>query len=605
MTVEQSYAFAVLAATLGLFIWGKWRYDVVAVLALLAVGIPGIVTAKDVFAGFGHPAVITVAAVLVISKTLQASGFVGHIGNVLAKAEVGPSLQVFLVASIVAALSGFMNNVGALALLLPIVLQMAKKSGRSPRSLLMPLSFGSLLGGLVTMIGTPPNIIVAAYRAEFSGTPFSMFDFTPVGLVIALAGILFITFAGWRLIPNRDAKSGGHTEMFRIDNYITEVLVPKDSALIGQTIEHMLDLGGEDGVAVVAQIRRGHRRLGPRPDQLLRGGDHLLLEGEPTEIEGLLANTKLKTVGTLPLNLEDLASESIGLVEAVITPQARLVGRTSRQALLGRHYGLNLLAIARHGQPIRDRLNRVRFRAGDVLLIQGDMEAMPDALARLGCLPLPHRNIAFDAKSGIVPLAIFAGAILSIAFRPVAGGSRLHRRGDGLRAVRRHHGTRRLRGHRLADRHPAWRPGPRRRRIADDRGHGASRGRHRLARHPYIAHMDPRPVDGRHDVPLGHHQQRGDRGIDGASSGGDGHAHRRQPGPVSDGHCHRQLLRLSHPDRPSVERSGHGAGRVSFRRLLADGPAAGNPDRPGLDPGPAFLLAALEPFTVIFNRERL
>ncbi|MEL0114009.1 MAG: SLC13 family permease, partial [Rickettsiales bacterium] len=138
--------------------------------------------------------------------------------------------------------------------------------------------------------------------------------------------------------------------------------------------------------------------------------------GEPTEIEGLLANTKLKTVGTLPLNLEDLASESIGLVEAVITPQARLVGRTSRQALLGRHYGLNLLAIARHGRPIRDRLNRVRFRAGDVLLIQGDMEAMPDALARLGCLPLPHRNIAFDAKSGIVPLAIFAGAILSIAF---------------------------------------------------------------------------------------------------------------------------------------------------------------------------------------------
>ncbi len=416
MTVEQSYVFAVLAATLGLFIWGKWRYDVVAVLALLAVGIPGIVTAKDVFAGFGHPAVITVGAVLVISKTLQASGFVGHIGNVLAKAEVGPSLQVFLVASIVAALSGFMNNVGALALLLPIVLQMAKKSGRSPRSLLMPLSFGSLLGGLVTMIGTPPNIIVAAYRAEFSGTPFSMFDFTPVGLVIALAGILFITFAGWRLIPNRDAKSGGHTEMFRIDNYITEVLVPKDSALIGQTIEHMLDLGGEDGVAVVAQIRRGHRRLGPRPDQMLRGGDHLLLEGEPTEIEGLLANTKLKTVGTLPLNLEDLASESIGLVEAVITPQARLVGRTSRQALLGRHYGLNLLAIARHGRPIRDRLNRVRFRAGDVLLIQGDMEAMPDALARLGCLPLPHRNIAFDAKSGIVPLAIFAGAILSIAF---------------------------------------------------------------------------------------------------------------------------------------------------------------------------------------------
>lgn len=416
MTFEQGYVFAVLAATLGLFIWGRWRYDVVSVLSLLAVTIPGIIDAQSAFAGFGHPAVITVAAVLAISKTLQSSRLVGDIGNLLAKTDVGPSLQVAIVAAIVAALSGFMNNVGALALLLPIVLQMAKRSGRSPRTLLMPLSFGSLLWGLVTMIGTPPNIIVAAYREEATGVPFSMFDFTPVGLVLAIAGISFIALIGWRLIPNRDAMSGSDADMFRIDNYITEVSVPEDSPLIDGTIEAMLEAGGEDGIAVVAHLWQGNRRLGPRPDQILRSGDHLLLEGEPTEIETLLANTGLKPVGTLPLDFDELTSEDIGLVEAVITPQARLVGRTSQQARLGRHFGLNLLAVARHGQPIRDRLNRVRFRAGDVLLIQGDMEAIPDALSRLGCLPLPHRGLAFDAKQGLVPLGIFAAAILSIAF---------------------------------------------------------------------------------------------------------------------------------------------------------------------------------------------
>lgn len=226
MTFDQGYVFAVLAATLGLFVWGRWRYDVVSVLALLAVGIPGIISVQEAFAGFGHPAVITVAAILVISKTLQGSGIIGSIGNRLARAEVGPSLQVALIASIVAALSGFMNNVGALALLLPIVLQMAKRSGRSPRSLLMPLSFGSLLGGLVTMIGTPPNIIVANFRAESAGQPFSMFDFTPVGLVLAIVGVLFIALVGWRLIPNRDAATGNQDDMFRIENYITEVAVP-------------------------------------------------------------------------------------------------------------------------------------------------------------------------------------------------------------------------------------------------------------------------------------------------------------------------------------------------------------------------------------------
>jgi len=415
MTIEQGYVFAVLGATLGLFIWGKWRYDVVSVLALLAVAIPGIIDVGQAFAGFGHPAVITVAAILIISKTLQSGGIIGSLGNTLARAEVGLSLQVGLIATIVAALSGFMNNVGALALLLPIVLQMARRSGRSPRSLLMPLSFGSLLGGLITMIGTPPNIIVAAYRAEAVGQPFAMFDFTPVGLILAVVGILYIALVGWRIIPNRDAAAGDQNEMFRIENYITEVSVPESSPLAGKSVEDMLKTGGEEGIAVVAHMWQDQRRLGPRPDQILRANDHFLLEGEPTEIESFLQNTGMEAVGTLPLDIEQLKSESIGVVEAVVTPRAPLVARTSRQARMGRHYGLNLLAIARHGQPIRDRLHQVKLRAGDVLLIQGDTEAMPDALNRLGCLPLQHRNLAFDTRTGLAPLLIFAAAIVSIA----------------------------------------------------------------------------------------------------------------------------------------------------------------------------------------------
>ncbi|MGB0552796.1 MAG: SLC13 family permease [Alphaproteobacteria bacterium] len=243
-----------------------------------------------------------------------------------------------------------------------------------------------------------------------------MFDFTPVGLILAEVGILFIATFGWRLIPGRDGAAGGQDDMFRIENYITEVSIPDNSPHIGNSIESLLEAGGEDWIAVVAHLWKDVKRLAPQPDQILRQDDHLLLEGEPTEIENMLANTGLKPVGTLPLDMEELSSETIGLFEAVITPQARLVGRTRCQGRLGRHYGLNLLAIARHGRPIRERLSQVRLRAGDVLLIQGGTEGMPETLSRLGCLPLPHRNLDFGEKLGWRPIGIFAAAILAIAF---------------------------------------------------------------------------------------------------------------------------------------------------------------------------------------------
>ena len=410
MTWEQAYVFAVLAATLGLFIWGRWRYDVVALGALLAVVAPGVVPAARAFEGFGHPAVITVAAVLVISRALQNSGMINYVAKWLEKVEAGPSLQVAIIAALVAALSGFMNNVGALALLLPVVIQVARKSGRAPGELLMPLAFGSLLGGLTTMVGTPPNIIVATFRADAVGDPFSMFDFTPVGLAIAVVGIVFIAAYGWRLIPIRD---GGNTgDMFHIEAYTTEVLVPRKSGLSGTSIADLLAHAGEGEVTALAIIRRGKRLSQPKSSDPVRINDHLLLEGSAEAVESVLHNTKLKLVGNRELDVRELEDADSSVVEAVVAPGSRLIRRSIAQAHLERRHGLHLLALARQGRPIRDHLRKVRVRPGDVLLLQGGTGVLADALANLGCLPLVQREIALHREPTPIPLIIFAAAIV-------------------------------------------------------------------------------------------------------------------------------------------------------------------------------------------------
>jgi len=410
MTFQVAYVFAVLAATLGLFIWGRWRYDVVALLALLAVVVGGIVPAREAFTGFGHPAVITVAAVLVISRALQNSGIVGWVARALERAEAGPNLQVFAITALVAALSGFMNNVGALALLLPVIMQAAKRSGRAPGELMMPLAFGSLLGGLTTMIGTPPNIIVASFRAEAAGQPFAMFDFTPVGLAIAVAGVLFISFYGWRLVPVRG--TGGASEaMFDIEAYTTEVIVPSKSGLSGTTIAALLEPAGEGEVHALSLIRRGRKIGHPKPTDVVRINDHLLLEGNAEGIENLVHNSALELVGNRELDPGELGDGST-LVEAVVAPGSRLIRRSMAQTQLEKRHGLHLLALARQGRPVREHLRKVRIRAGDVLLLEGDPDAMPEALARLGCLPLIQRDIVLHREPSLIPLAVFGAAIV-------------------------------------------------------------------------------------------------------------------------------------------------------------------------------------------------
>jgi di/tricarboxylate transporter len=415
MTFQQGVLFAVLAAALAGFAWGRLRFDVVAVLALVASVALGLVPAERAFSGFGHPAVITVAAVLILSQALRNAGIVDLAVRLLKPLAGSEVRQTLALTAVTALCSAFMNNVGAIALLLPVALKSAYDAGRPPSQILMPLSFGSLLGGLTTLIGTPPNIIIANFRAAETGTPFGMFDFTPVGAGVALAGTAFIGLVGWRLLPRRRAEAEEIEARFHIGDYITEARLPEGSPYVGHRLIDLEALGQGD-LSVVALQRREDRMLAPSAYLRLQAGDVLTIEADTAALERVVAEAALDNLGTADLHAENLLSDRVELIEAVITPGSRLVGGTARGLRLHTRFGVNLLGISRRGQPTVERLGRMRLMAGDVLLLQGERATMADTLVALGCLPLAEREIALvrqDAKP-VVP-AVFALAILLTA----------------------------------------------------------------------------------------------------------------------------------------------------------------------------------------------
>ncbi|MDQ3459802.1 MAG: SLC13 family permease [Deinococcota bacterium] len=410
MTVEQIIVFATLLGALLLFIWGRWRYDVVALAALLVVTTTGIVDGERAFMGFSHPAVITVAAVLVLSRGLMNAGLVDVIAKQMARVGDRPSLQIGALTGFVAACSSIMNNVGALAIMMPVAIKVARTSGNSPSLLLMPLAFGSLLGGLITLIGTPPNIIIATLRTQAGGERFGMFDFAPVGLAVTAAGILFIMLVGWRLLPQRQGQAS-QGAMFRIEDYITEVRVPAESELAGRAL-YDIKAFGEANVVVVGLVRGEQRYAAPSRFEVLRPRDVLILEADPDGLEAIVAATGLELVGSKNVRPSDLSSERISLIEAVVSPGAIMENRTVRSLNLRWRYGINLLAVARRGERLKQRLDKVRFRAGDVLLLQAGSETVGESLANLGCLPLAERGLRLGQKRRLIPAAlIFGGAI--------------------------------------------------------------------------------------------------------------------------------------------------------------------------------------------------
>ena len=418
MTADQAIIFAILLALVVLLVWGRWRYDVAAFASLMAAVGAGLVKPEAAFAGFGHPATVTVAAMLVLSHALAGTGAVDRLAQLVRPASGRTSTHVGALSAVAAAFSAVMNNVGALGILMPLAVQSARKAARSPSLLLMPLSFASMLGGLITLIGTPPNIIVASYRGQVSGSTFGMFDFTPVGLAVAVAGVIFVALVGWRLVPQRD---GGRTkgELFDIENYVTEVTVPEGSPQIGKTLRNLDELARDIDVVIIDQIR-DDRAYPPAAHKQLRAGDILKIEAAPEEIDRFVSTLGL-AIGTEASGVSRRkTSEDTTLVEAVVVPGSRLDGRLVGSLRLFALRGVTLLGVSRQGQRYHGRLRSFRIRTGDVLLLHGEADQLTDLVPTLGCLPLATRDMHFGKRSkGPAVIVIFAAAIAAASLGAV------------------------------------------------------------------------------------------------------------------------------------------------------------------------------------------
>lgn len=421
MTLDQALAFVIVAGMMALFLWGRLRYDVVAMLALLAAVAVGVVPADKAFHGFSDDIVIIVASALVVSAAVGRSGIIE-----VALRRAGPFLkttgaQVFALAAAVTLMSAFVKNIAALAMLMPVAFQLARRNGTSVSYLLMPMAFGSLIGGIMTLVGTSPNVIVARVRAELLGEPFGMFDFTPVGAAIAVAGLAFLGI-GYRLLPAARKGAASMDAAFNIEDYTTEALVQADTPYVGRTVGDLEKLG-EDEVEVTRIIRGHQRRFMPASRRVIEAGDILLLEGEPAALERVVAQAKLKLVREDVAPDKQEATDEIGVMEAVVSGDSLLVDRTALDLRLYERYQVNLLAVSRRGERITHQLRAVQFRPGDVVVLQGNLKFMPETLGELGCLPLAERPIRLGAgKRSLMPIGILLVAMLLMALNivPVA-----------------------------------------------------------------------------------------------------------------------------------------------------------------------------------------
>ena len=456
MTIDQITIFSIIILTFILFIWGKWRYDIVAIFSLFTLFIADqilgseksslIMDPSNIFMGFGHPAVITVAAVLIISRALRNSGVVDVISRQITPVSKYQIAHISGLSAVVSIFSAIMNNVGALALMLPVALKTSAKQKRSPSLILMPLAFASILGGMITMIGTPPNIIISTLREsqynelktqaleykssqaaeyfalqnitveQFHPEPFGMLDFSPVGGIIALLGVLFVALVGWRFIPKGSFKKPGADSLFSIDKYITEIRIPEGSEFIDKKIGEIEKIT-EDRLKIIGCISKKGNIITPQNEQIIKESDVFQIQADPIELKLMMDEYGLRFTKKMRARIDQLTDENATFKEVLITPESPLVNRGRTYFRRRTSNSLILMAVARQGEPIRKRLGKIIFRVGDVLLIQGNGDNLDDNIRSLKILPLAQREVQVGIFSRVgLAILIFCGAIgLSMA----------------------------------------------------------------------------------------------------------------------------------------------------------------------------------------------
>ena len=451
MTVDQITIFSIIILTFSLFIWGKWRYDIVSIIALcvlyIADGVIGgkssnlITDPANLFLGFGHPAVITVAAVLIISRALRNAGVVEVISRQIAPFSTYQTAHISSLSAVVSVFSAIMNNVGALALMLPVALKTSVKQKRSPSVILMPLAFASILGGMITMIGTPPNIIISTLRETqyselkqeavndpssraadylhsqgidpntFIPEPFGMLDFSPVGGIIAFLGVLFVAFVGWRFIPKSSYKKPGSESLFSIDDYITEIRIPEGCKLIGQKVSGIEKIT-DDRLSIICFISKDEKVSSLFPNHVIEEGDRFQIQADPVDLKLMMDEYGLKLIKKMRERIDRLKENNTIYRELLVSPDSPLVGRGRTYFRRRSSNSLTLMAIARQDSRIQKRLGDVIFRVGDVLLVQGNIENLDDNISTLRLLPLAEREVQVGEFSKVgLSLSIFGGAI--------------------------------------------------------------------------------------------------------------------------------------------------------------------------------------------------
>jgi di/tricarboxylate transporter len=412
MTLDQALAFAVIAGMMVMFVWGRIRYDLVAALALLVALILGVVPFEQAFSGFSNDILVIVAAALLVSAADTRSRLIEGLLQKLGPRLSSVQAQVIALVTVVTVLSAFVKNIGALAMMLPVAFQMAKRSQVSPSVFLMPMAFGSLLGGLMTLIGTSPNIIVSELRQELAGKPFSMFDFAPVGLGLSLLGIAFLAF-GYRLLPRDRKGEGTLAEGIDIQDYVTEGRIGPKSSFAGETLRALRKKLSK-GVSVNAVVREGEKKASQ--DTVLREDDRVILEGEPAALDEAVKAAGLELEGEDREPKVDKPDEEIGTLEAVIGPDSLLAGKTAARLALYERFNVNLIAVSRSGDRLTERLRDIRLYAGDVIVLQGPMSNMSEVLRELGCLPLAPRDIHLGTvRRGLVPILVLTVAMILAA----------------------------------------------------------------------------------------------------------------------------------------------------------------------------------------------